>query len=70
MEKLLYSRKAAAEALSISIRSLDHLLSQKAFNTRRIGRKVLIPRGELVRFAQGNHTEMARASINTDAWNI
>lgn len=55
MDRLLYSRKAAAEALSISIRSLDYLLSQKKFCTRRIGRKVLIPRAELVKFAQSDH---------------
>jgi excisionase family DNA binding protein len=55
MDGLLYSRKAAAEALSISIRSLDYLLSEKKFRTRRIGRKVLIPRAELVKFAQSDH---------------
>jgi integrase len=54
MDRLLYSRKAAAEALSISIRSLDYLLSEKKFRTRRIGRKVLIPRAELVKFAQSS----------------
>jgi hypothetical protein len=55
VERLLYSRKAAAHALSISIRSLDYLLSERKFRTRRIGRKVLIPRAELVKFAQSDH---------------
>jgi hypothetical protein len=53
--RLLYSRREAARQLSISIRSLDYLISGKAFQTRRLGKKVLIPHGELVRFASGNH---------------
>ena len=55
VEKLLYDRKSAAHALSISVRSLDYLLSQGAFRTRRIGKKVLIPTGELKRFAAADH---------------
>ena len=51
VEKLLYDRKSAAHALSISVRSLDYLLSQRAFRARRIGKKVLIPASELKRFA-------------------
>jgi excisionase family DNA binding protein len=53
--KLLYDRKTAAVALSISVRSLDYLISGGQLKTRRIGRKVLIHRSELKRFAQGDH---------------
>jgi hypothetical protein len=53
--RLLYSRKEAARQLSISVRSLDYLISGKAFHTRRLGRKILIPHSELVRFAGGSH---------------
>jgi hypothetical protein len=53
--RLLYSRKEAARQLSISIRSLDYLISGKAFKTRRLGKKILIPHGELVRFASSSH---------------
>jgi hypothetical protein len=41
--------------LSVSIRSLDYLIATKELATRRIGKKVLIPYGELVRYAKGNH---------------
>jgi excisionase family DNA binding protein len=53
----LYSRKEAARLLSISVRSLDYLIAAKEIDTRRIGKKVLIPHGALVRFAQANHYE-------------
>jgi hypothetical protein len=61
--RLLYDRKEAARQLSISIRSLDYLIAAKAFQTRRMGRKVMIPHGELVRFASANHYDhLAMAS--------
>ena len=55
VEKLLYDRKSAAHALSISVRSVDYLLSRRTFRTRRIGKKVLIPASELKRFAAADH---------------
>lgn len=53
--RILYDRKSAARALSISIRALDYLLQRGEFTTRRIGKKVLIPHAELIRFARGDH---------------
>jgi hypothetical protein len=52
---LLYSRKSAAFALSISIRKLDYDLAAGAFETRRNGRKVLITASSLKRYAAANH---------------
>lgn len=54
-ERLLYDRKEAARQLSISVRSLDYIIAAKAFDTRRIGRKVLVTRASLMRYASGNH---------------
>ncbi len=54
-ERILYDRKAAALQLSISVRSLDYLIAGKRIGTRRIGKKVLIPRSELTRFARSDH---------------
>jgi hypothetical protein len=42
-EILLYSRKAAAMALSVSIRSIDYLIEDGRLPTRRLGKKVMIP---------------------------
>jgi excisionase family DNA binding protein len=55
--RLLYTRKEAAYQLSISVRSLDYLITSKEIGTRRIGQRVLIPHSELVRYAKGNHPE-------------
>jgi hypothetical protein len=62
IEKLLYSREDAAIALSISIRSVDYLISEGKLTTRRIGRKTLIPVGDIKRFARADHPERIRTS--------
>jgi excisionase family DNA binding protein len=54
-EKLLLSREAAAALLSISRRSLDYLIANKAISVRRIGSRVLIPVKDLQRFASADH---------------
>ena len=56
-QRLLYDKKTAAEMLSISLRSLNYLLSRGLIRFRRIGSRVLIPHGELVRFARCHHAE-------------
>jgi hypothetical protein len=53
--RLLYSRSEAARQLSISIRSLDYLIANKAFQTKRIGKKVLITHASLIHFARADH---------------
>ena len=53
--RILYDRKAAARQLSISVRSLDYLISQKKIVARRLGKKVMVTHAELVRFAGSNH---------------
>ena len=54
-EKLLLSREEAATLLSISRRSLDYLIANKAISVRRIGTRVLIPVKDLQRFARADH---------------
>ncbi len=62
VEKLLFSRRDAAVALSLSVRPIDYLISNGALMTRRIGRKILIPAGEIRRFARGDHPSGVRIS--------
>ena len=55
--RLLVSRKAAAEMLSISVRGVDYLIAAKRLSTRRIANRVLIPVEEVRKFARSDHPE-------------
>ena len=65
--KLLYTRREAAEALSISLRLLDHLLATGELLSRRVGHRRLIPATVLQTFARRDHLlssrEPSRATI-------
>ena len=50
--RLLFSRREAARALAISVRKLDYLISERKLKTTRIGRRCLVHRSELERFAR------------------
>jgi len=54
-EKLLVSRKVAAEMLTISIRKLDYMIADGRLLTRRIDSRVLIPIEEIRKFARSDH---------------
>ena len=62
VEKLLYSRRDTAEALCLSIRSVDYLITTGRLSTRRIGGKILIPATAVRRFAREDHPEFVRAA--------
>ena len=55
MEPLLITRHEAAAALHVSLRTLDYLLARGELRARKIGRRRLILRVELEKFAQRNH---------------
>lgn len=59
--RMLYTKQEAAYQLSCSVRSLDYHIANKRIGTRRMGRKVLIPHGELVRFSRMDHTADIRS---------
>lgn len=52
VEKLLYSRKDVAYALSISLRSVDTMISNQVLVTRRFGGRVMIPAADVRRLAE------------------
>ena len=52
MEKLLLGRTEAAEALGLSPRSVDYLVAEGRLPSRKIGRRRLIPREAVERFAK------------------
>jgi excisionase family DNA binding protein len=51
MEAVLLSRGDAAIALGLGRRTLDDLIARGELRIRRVGRRVLIPRKEIERFA-------------------
>jgi len=62
VEILLYSRRDAAEVPSLSIRSVDHLISTGRLTMRKVGGKILIPAGAVRRFAREDHPELVRTT--------
>ena len=57
-QKLLYSRKESAFALSISVRNLDMILASGGMKVRKIGGRILIPYDALLRFASRDHARL------------
>lgn len=51
-DKILYSRKEAAQQLSLSLSSLDLLIAQGELEVRRLGKRILVPRTELEKLAK------------------
>jgi hypothetical protein len=58
--RMLYTRQESARQLSLSVRSLDYLIGSKQLTARRVGKRVLITHGELVRFSRGDHPDAVR----------
>jgi excisionase family DNA binding protein len=56
--KLFYTRQECAEALSLSIRTIDSLVASKALLSRRIGRSVRVPFSALQAFARRDHSKI------------
>ena len=63
VEKLLYSRRDTAEALSLSVRSIDYLVTTGRLSARRVGGKILIPASAIRRFAREDHPDSVRTVI-------
>jgi excisionase family DNA binding protein len=62
-EKVLYTKREAAQLLSISLRSLDYLITSEQLRTRRIGRRVLLHRDAIEQFARVDHMSIHDAEI-------
>lgn len=64
MEPLLLARREAAKALGICLRMLDYLIERGELPARRVGRRVLIPRAALEKFARRDHGSPAAGGSN------
>ena len=54
-EVILISKRDAAKALSVSLRTVDNLIAAKELAVRRVGRRCLIPCKSLEEFARRDH---------------
>jgi excisionase family DNA binding protein len=52
MEKLLCSKREAAEILSVSVRTIENMMARKLLVSRRVGRRRLIPYTALTQVAR------------------
>jgi len=50
--QILLSKRDAADALGISLRTVDHLIAGKRLPVMKIGKRVLVPRKALEQFAR------------------
>jgi excisionase family DNA binding protein len=57
-EKVLYTKRETAQLLSISLRSVDYLIFSQELPVRRIGRRVLVHRDAIERFARRDHVSI------------
>lgn len=53
--KLLVTKREAASALSVSIRTIENFIRRKELAARKIGRRTLIPLASLEAFARRDH---------------
>ena len=65
-EQILFSKRQAAQVLSISLRTLDKLILLKRLPVHKIGRRVLISRTSIERFAIGGE-KSARPITNNSS---
>jgi excisionase family DNA binding protein len=56
-QRILHTRRDAADSLSISLRKLDSLVREKLIATVRIGRRRLVAHSELMKFAERHRTK-------------
>jgi excisionase family DNA binding protein len=53
--KLMYSKAETAEMLSISVRTVENLMTNGQLSFRKIGKRVLVPVQALIQFTKRDH---------------
>ena len=53
--KVLISKREAALALSLSVRTIENLIARKELTVRRVGRRTLVLASSLAAFARRDH---------------
>jgi excisionase family DNA binding protein len=60
----LLSRSDAAQFLGLAVSSIDLLIARGELRARRLGRRVLVPHAELVKFSKSDHGSIWPAKVN------
>jgi excisionase family DNA binding protein len=63
-QKVLYTKREAAQLLSISVRSIDYLIFSRQIPARRIGRRVLVHRDAIEQFARRDHAFIRASAVS------
>jgi excisionase family DNA binding protein len=69
--RLLYSRREAAQLLSLSLRTVDHLISEHELTIRKVGKRVLVQADSLKEYAgaageRQTHEKMAASGASSE----
>ena len=70
MGRLLCSKKEVADALGVSLRTVENLIGRKELTVRRVGRRVLIPAVEVERFTRRDHQTRPAAKGHAAEMNV
>jgi len=66
MEILLHSKRESARLIGLSERTLHTLISTKQIRVRRVGRRVLVPHAELLKFTRTDHSTRKKRGRKKD----
>jgi excisionase family DNA binding protein len=64
--RLLYSRREAAQLLSLSLRTIDQLISEHKLMIRKVGKRVLVRADSLAKYAGDYKAEGIGAGNETN----
>jgi excisionase family DNA binding protein len=66
MEKMLHSKRESARLIGVSERTLHKLIVTKELDVRRVGRRVLVPHAELLKFIAADHSTREKKPTKLD----
>lgn len=64
IERIAYTKVEAAQALGLSLRTIDNLIAAKQLTARRIGRRVVIPTSSLLTLIRSDRSTRQQRSLN------
>lgn len=69
MERLLLSKREAAEALGCSVRTIENMINRKQLTSRRLGKRRMIPYAALTQLAKRDTLVISGAEAKVESGN-